>query len=207
MIFQESMVIPSLYTREDQMLIERWMRSVPAYPERDDLADANRVAEIALHSVQCRLPQGLSIKEDGSATLGRKTWQNPVGLRNKLVFPIHLLEVDRDDSQLDIKCPEACYATLLPGYNVYVITISQDSAESYGYYDVAISCFQAVDEKNSIAADASLILKEWWQFQHKELRKPHWNRLLKQGLIDAGSALRLRNEVWSAVENADGILS
>jgi len=58
-----------------------------------------------------------------------------------------------------------------------------------------------------VAGDAARILGEWWQFQQKELRKPHWNTVLKQGLIDTESALRLRNEVWSTVENTDGILS
>jgi len=206
-MFQESMVIPSLYTRDDQELIERWMQSGPAYPGRDDLKDSNRVAEIALSSAQSRLPQRLSIREDGNVTFDRKTWMCPVHMRDKLLFPIHLFEVDRDDSHLGIPCPESYFATLLPGYNVYVITMSQASSKSYGYFDVAIDYFQAVNDSAQIASNATLALNAWWKFQQKELHNPRWKDLLKPGLFEAASALRLRDEVWNKVENTDGVLS
>ncbi len=206
MIFHESMVIPSLYTSEEQVVIERWLQSGPVYPGRDNLDDSNKVAEITLSCVQKRLPRIVSIKKDGGVTLNRKTWEPPVPMRNKVLFPIHLFEVDRDDSHLETIFPESYFATLLPGYNVYVITISQASDSSYGYFDTAIDFFQAIDDTGYIASNAKLILKAWWRFQQKELQKPCWHKLLKSGLIKGDSALRLRDEVWNNVENIQAFI-
>jgi hypothetical protein len=205
MIFQESMVIPSLYTREDQVVIERWIKDTQAYPKKVDLSDSNKVAEISLSSVQGRLPQGLSIKEDGSAVMGRKTWDYPIRMRNDLIYPIHLFEVNLDDSHPGMTWPEAYYATFLPGYSVYAVTISKDSGDLHGYFDLAIGCFQA-DEVAQVAAKASLVIKEWWQSQQQEVGKQGWKELLKPGLIDAESAFRVRDEVWNKVENPDGVI-
>lgn len=206
MMFQESMTIPSLYTRDEQAIIERWMRSTPVYPDRDDLNEANGVAEIALSSVQYRLPQGLSIREDGSTTYSRRTWECPVSMRNERLFPIHLFDIDRDESQLQIVCPESCYATFLPGYDVHVVTVSQASPEAYGFFDVAVDYFQFVDDPHQIVSNAKSILKAWWKYQNKELHLHSWKSILKSGLIEADEVLSVRDQVWNRVENRDGVL-
>lgn len=200
MMFQESMIIPSLYTEDDQQVIERWIKHSEMGTEDNDRNDANRVAEIALCSVQGRLPQGIAIREDGSLVIGRKTWQSPVPMRNNLLFPIYLLEINWDNSQPGFSLPESYYATFLPGYNVYAVTISQGSGDSHGYYDLAIGFFQA-EEPAEIEAKASLVLQAWWQSQHQGVRKCGWKELLKSGQIDAETALRLRDEVWNKVVN------
>ena len=194
------MVIPSLYTREDQELIERWIKHSAMGMQRDDLNDANRVAEIALSSVQGRLPQGISIREDGSPVIGRKTWHSQVPMRNDLLFPTHLLDINWDDSQPGFSWPESYYATLYPGYNVYVVTISQGSGDSNGYYDLAIGSFK-VEDPAEIEAKASQVVQAWWQSQHQGVRKCGWKELLKCGQINAEMALRLRDEVWNKVVN------
>ncbi len=199
-MFQESMIIPSLYTEDDQQVIERWIKHSEMGTEDNYLNDANRVAEIALCSVQGRLPQGIAIREDGSLVIGRKTWQSPVPMRNNLLFPIYLLEINWDNSQPGFSLPESYYATFLPGYNVYAVTISQGSGDSHGYYDLAIGFFQA-EEPAEIEAKASLVLQAWWQSQHQGVRKCGWKELLKSGQIDAETALRLRDEVWNKVVN------
>lgn len=142
MIFHESTVIPSLYTSEEQVVIERWLHSGPVYPGRDNLDDSNKVAEIVLSGVQKRLPRSVSIRKDGGAILNRKTWECSVPMRNKVLFPIHLFEVDRGDTHLETICPESYFATLLPGYNVYVVTISQGNDSSYGYFDRLLTSFR-----------------------------------------------------------------
>ena len=205
MMFHKSMVIHSLYTCEEQAAIERWLHSGPVYPGRDNLDDANKVAEIALSCVQKRLPRSMSIKSDGSAILNRKTWECPVPMRDKVLLPVHLFEVDRDDAHLETVCPESCYAVFLPGYNVYVVTVSQASDVSYGYFDTAIDFFEANDDAPSIASNARLILKAWWRFQQKEQHRSPWKKLLASGLIEADSSLRLRDEVWNSAVNISAV--
>ena len=199
-MFQESMIIPSLYTRDDQEIIERWIEHSTIDPERDSFIDANRVAEIALSSVQGRLPQGISIKADGSPVIGRKTWNSQVPMRNNLLFPTHLLDINWDDSQPGFSWPESYYATFFPGYNLYAVTVSQGSCDSNGYYDLAIGSFQ-VEELAEIEAKASLVVQAWWQSWHQGMKKCGWKELLKSGQINAGTALQLCDEVWNKVVN------
>jgi len=202
MMFQESMVVASLYTMDDQSIIQRWMRTASEYPFRNDLKDSNRVAEIVLAPVQTKLPQGISIQEDGTTVKGRKTWESSVSMRNNILTPIHLFEINWDDSQPGFSWPESYYVTLLPGYNLYVVTISQGSADVNSYFDIAIGCFRA-DRNKQIAEKATLVVKAWWEFQHKEMRKSSWKGLLKSGMIDEVSAIGLRDVVWNKVETPD----
>lgn len=111
MIFHENMVIPSLYTAEEQAVIERWMKNDSAYRGNQDMSDSNKVAEVALSTIQEKLPKGLSIREDGSAVAGRKTWKLSVHMRADIIFPVHIFDIDWDDSQPGMSWPEVYYAT------------------------------------------------------------------------------------------------
>jgi hypothetical protein len=199
MMFQENLVIPTLYTKDEEAVIKRWIQQAPVYPERDDLDDSNRVAEISLFSVQGRLPQGLSITEDGSTVMGRKTWDCPVRMRNNRLSPIHLLEINWADSP-GWSWSETYYATLLPGYNVYAVTLSQGACDSYDYYDLAIGCFR-VDKVEQIAEESAGIITEWWRFQRNAWSQWAWMEVLNPGLVEAELAIRLREEVWQKVGN------
>ncbi len=192
-MFHESMVIPSLYTADDQSVIKRWMQSAPAYPEMDVLDDSNKVAEIALASVQNRLAQRFSFNNHDSSAIDRKALECQIPMRNKLLFPIHLCDIGRNDSHRNLICQESYFATFLPGYNIYVVTLSLPSSALYGYCDVAIDYFQNVDDAAQIASHAKLVLKAWWKQQQKELHIPAWQELLKSGLIKEDSALLLED--------------
>lgn len=168
MMFQESMVLPSLYSRDDQTLIERWIHQGPAYRENGNLDDSNRVAEIALSSVQGRLPQASLVQEDGIVVNGRKHWDCPVQMRNNLFAPIHIFEINRDNAHAGLSCVEAYYATLLPGYNIYAVTISYGSEDPEGFFDLAIGFFH-VDNVEQITAEASRVILSWWQVRYQEL--------------------------------------
>ncbi|NTV98512.1 MAG: hypothetical protein HGA70_05055, partial [Chlorobiaceae bacterium] len=198
MIFHQSMVIPSLYTEEEQFVLERWLQKASSCPEKGELDDSGRVAEIALATIQSRLPEGLSIREDGKAVVGRKTWQLPVRMRSDIIFPVHLFDIDWDDSQPGVSWPEVYYATYLPGFDVYAVTISMDSGELYGYADLAIGFFRA-EQVSQIVEKASGIVRSWWKYLHEELHKPVWKVFRKPGLIDAAYASHVREEEWSAV--------
>ena len=200
MIFQESMIIPSIYTRDEQAAIEWWIEHSPLYPERDDLSDSNKVAEIALFSVQERLPQCITIMEDGSKVFDREFWDCSVHRRNELLSPIHLFEINwAEDSVPALSWPETYYATFLPGYNVYAVTLSQNSCDSYDYFDLAIGCFKG-DKAGEIAEKAARAIQAWWKFQNETWSQWGWYKVMKSGLINADLAWQLRNEVWQKEE-------
>lgn len=198
MIFQESMIIPSLYTADEQLVLERWIRKGQDYGDREKLTDANRVAEIVLYSIQARLPKGLSIREDGSAVAGRRTWDCPVRMRADVIFPLHVFDINRDDSQPGISWPESYHVTFLPGYDLCIVTISLDSADAYGYTDFALGCFESF-EGDDVAEKAARVIQSWWQYLHDNKRTPVWTALQKSGIVDAQTAFRLRDEVWNRV--------
>ncbi|NTW83498.1 MAG: hypothetical protein HGB36_09050 [Chlorobiaceae bacterium] len=206
MFFHESMVIPSLYSREEQALLERWVQKAPDYLQKDLLVDSNKVAQISLFSVQRRLPQGLSIREDGSAIVGRKRWDCAVHMRNDVIFPAHLFEINWDDSQPGLSWPETYYATYLPGYDIYVVSTSVDSADTYGYMDLALGFFHK-DMTEDVALKAGSVIQSWWQYLHEAVYKPVWKEFIKPGLIDAERAVLLRDEVWNKVGNPDSVVS
>jgi hypothetical protein len=190
-MFHESMLIPSLYTTDDQLVMKRWMQSAPAYPEMDDLDDSNKVAEIALASVQNRIAQCLSLNSHDRSAIDRKILECQVPMRNKLLFPIHLCDIGRYDAHHNSICQESYFATFLPGYNIYVVTVSLPSSALYEHCDLAIDYFQNVDDAAQIASHARLVLKAWWKHQQMESQVTGWQELLKSGLIHEDSVILL----------------
>ncbi len=205
MIFHESMVIPSLYTVEEQYILERWLQKAYDGEDKKSLEESSKVAEIALATIQRKLPKGLSISEDGDAIEGRKTWQLPVRMRSDVIYPAHLFAIDWEDKQQGVSWPEVYYATYLPGYDVYVVTISMDSGEFYGYADLAIGFFR-IDDVAFMAQEASQVVREWWKYLHQGMHKPVWKAFVKPGLIDSEMAYRMREEEWDIVGSHDKVI-
>ncbi|NTW55796.1 MAG: hypothetical protein HGB20_01975 [Chlorobiaceae bacterium] len=205
MIFHESMVIPSLYTGEEQLVLERWFQKASAGEDKKNLEESSKVAEIVLATIQGKLPKGLSISEDGSAIAGRKTWQLTVRMRSDVIYPVHLLAIDWEDKQQGISWPEVYYWTYLPGYDVYVVTISMDSGEFYGYADLAIGFFRFEDVA-FMAQKASEVVRAWWKYLHQGMHKPVWKAFVKPGLINSEMAYRMREEEWDIVGSHDKVI-
>ncbi|NTU97113.1 MAG: hypothetical protein HGA62_04765 [Chlorobiaceae bacterium] len=205
MSFHESMVIPSLYTEEEQRIIERWIQKAFSCHETDGVIDSNRVAEIALATAQTRLPKGIVISEDGSVSVGRKTWELSVPMRAGLIFPVHVFDIDWDDTHAGMSWPEVYYVTSLPGYHVCVVTISMHSGESYGYSDLSIGGFFNDDDSQKAEKTAGVI-RTWWKHLHEKQRKPVWKAIMNTGLIDAETACRLREDEWNKVGSHDEVV-
>lgn len=195
-MFHVNMVIPSLYTGDEQAVIGRWMQNEFPYREIQAMSDANKVAEIALSTIQEKLPKGFSIREDGSAVAGRKTWKLSVRMRADLVFPVHIFDIERDDSRPGMSWPEVYYATYLPGYDFWVVTVSIDSDEIFGYSDLAL-CYFRIDENSGLEASVEKAVTSWWQYLNEEKQKPEWKAMTKPGLIDAVKACQLREDEWN----------
>jgi hypothetical protein len=204
MNFHESMVIPSLFTGEEQLVLERWLQKASAGEDKKSLDEASKVAEIVLATIQEKLPKGLSISEDGAAVVGRKTWKLPVRMRSDVMYPVHLFEIDWENRQQGISWPEVYYATYLPGYNVYVVTISMDSSELYGYADLAIGFFP-VEDAAFMTQKASEVVRAWWKYLHEERNKPVWKAFVTSGLIDSEMAYHMREEEWDIVGRRDKV--
>ena len=163
--------------------------------EAEEYALANAVARICLASVQDNLPQWAAVK-DGEVTLARNV-RDSSELPERILVPRHLFTLNWANSAPGISWPEAYYVTQLPGWDVHIVTASQDSDEIYGYEDFAIGW---LDAKQDAVEGAKDVLIRYWRSLQSEYDQKRWEELYEfsQGEPDAWG-----DQVWPP-EDADG---
>ena len=113
------------------------------YGDEDEVpAIENAVARLALEHIETRLPQWAAVYADGrieTARKNRKGDEKPI--RTIKLFPQLICEINWASTGPGVSWPEVYYVTFLPGYDVYVVTASQDSPDLHGYTDEAIAWF------------------------------------------------------------------
>ena len=207
-----------LYHSQEHAIISDWLSRTPPQgsPDIDDLkfydqeppgpiglrrnmygeedstyAVENAVARIALERAEYRLPQWAAVHPDGEVVTGRqyrKAGDKPV--RTVSLLPRLICEINWADSGPGYSWPEAYHVTFFPGYDVYVVTASQDSPEVHGYTEKAIDYFTAGEP---VRKAVSRILSEYWAdfAEHGE----HWQHFLNAGLISEDQARRIAGEL------------
>lgn len=158
-----------------------------------DRAVANAVARIALERFEYRLPQWAAVNAKGEFVTGRKYRQAGNKLsRTVSLLPQLVCEINWADSGPGFSWPEAYHVTWFPGYDVYVVTASQDSPEAHGYTEAAIGYF---DGGKSVTKGVSRIIREYWsEFANHGDR---WQDFLSEGLLSEAQALRIAdNLAW-----------
>lgn len=184
------------YTPDEKRVIDRWIRKQCPAPELDDLEDASLIANIVLSPIQDGEPQWLASHRDGHPSRQPDDREDLVRLRDNILNPILLFEINWKHSIPGLSWPEGYYATLLPGYNIYIVTASQDSEDAFGHFDVAIGHFPAEEDDEEISFHSAGIVQQWWQLRCRKQKLPPWTELYDTGLFDEDTAFRLRNEVW-----------
>jgi len=161
--------------------------------ERAELAE--KVAAIALHAIQERLPQWSASRPDGTVVFSRMLKRAP--LRRVVVVPRHLLTINWADSGPGFSWPEAYNAAFIPGSDRYVVTASRDSEDMWGCCDNAIGWFDAhTDWKKS----AMTIVRAWWRMQRESNEQQRWVEVLDGGGIGEADARALRKAIWRKVD-------
>ena len=126
--------VEELFTREERDIIQRWILKAPYQPDDGgNLAeDANRVAEIVLFPIRSSLPQWAAVYHNGQVKFSREHQLRLIKKRDELLKPEHLCGINWADTAPGLSWPEDYHLTLLPGYNIYVLTASQDSDDVHG---------------------------------------------------------------------------
>ena len=93
--------------------------------------------------------------------------------------------------------PEAYYVTQLPGWDVHIVTASQDTDEIYGYEDFALGWF---DTKQDAVEGAKDVLIRYWRSLHSEYDQQRWEELFD---ISAGDPEGWADEVWPSEDEED----
>ena len=172
----------------------RWSeRSHGIGPQRSALDSTrmveNAVARICLESVDAQLPQWASIS-NGEVVLGRRTRRAP--RRRRSLSPEHLFTINWADSGPGFSWPEAYYVTVLPGYDVSVVTASADCPDTTGYCDVAVGWFPGSEE--DLVNTRESIQTHWWTL--KSDGQERWAYLFDTGALDEEGAGEIADAVW-----------
>lgn len=128
-----------------------------AWGEDSRHALANAVARFALDAIQEQLPKWDVSRAGHRVTLGRQVTR-PVP-RIVYLAPRFLLEVDLCRSEPAEPWPEAYHLTYLPVFDHYVVTMSQDSPDMWGYTDLAIAHFAKAEP---LKQQLHRAITGWW---------------------------------------------
>ncbi len=192
---RDNKLIESLYNKDEQRVIEQWITQAPIKADHNDLTSANSVADIALSNVKDSLPQWSVCYEDGSVEYSRDLKLSLVKKRDEIIDPTFLLMINWANSGPGYSWPESYYATYLPGYDIYVVTVSQDSDDKHGFTDEAIDYFE-IDNPQWINKPAQAIIKYWWALSYKDWNQHPWVEIFSPGEISIQEAHDLSDEVW-----------
>ncbi|MFT5116030.1 MAG: hypothetical protein ACI8P9_005391 [Parasphingorhabdus sp.] len=206
-----------LFTNEEHVVLADWLGTVPRAPSDnlpradealrklgfvDNATESKRtekdaaVASFLLAGIQPRLPQWTTMRpsDAGDAeyiearTIREREISHSIELAPQFLMMINWA------SRPGISWPDAYYLTWVPVYDVYVVTVSADSPETFGYCDFALGHFG--EARHPLVKAGEVIQDDWlWLRTHQQER---WEDLWSAGpgLIDADFAQRLADDVW-----------
>ncbi len=154
-------------------------------------AASNAVARLVLSGIQDRLPQWALVEADMTVCIARA--KTPRRKAKVELLPRFQFEINWADSGPGYSWPEAYHIAYLPGFELYVVTASQDSPEVHGYTDQAIGHFPVSE---AMSEGAHRVIVDWWQGQAQECNQDRWAYLFQTGDIDAVTAETWAEEVW-----------
>jgi hypothetical protein len=169
----------------------RLLESYDRFDYGHDTRLANAVARLALNAIADRLPQWAAVSQSGDWVFARARQQRRVAAVDPL--PRFLLTINWADSGPGFSWPESYHATWLPGFDCFVVTLSDDSPEAHGYTDIAIGNFPA---DGDFDAEVKRIVCDFWNKQTHADPEQAWEHLFDEGCIDAETAYRWRAAVW-----------
>jgi len=189
-----------LFTSEEQRVLDAWFRAdTYAYPYTQDGAT---VADIMLESVEGELPQWSVVSKERGVEFAREYRdQDSIPDRQVVLRPQHLMAINWADSGPGYSWPAAYYATWVPIYDCFVVTVSFDTDEIFSDADFALGWFAA--DVPIVDGARELIVAEWRE--RKDMGdQPPWEYLFENGLVPAGLPEAWRDEVWPDEEAGCG---
>ena len=161
---------------------------------------ANAVARIALNAIAARLPQWRSRSASGDWTVGREGQPRRTTTIDPL--PRHLLTINWADSGPGFSWPEAYHATWLPGFDRFVVTLSDDSPDVHGYTDLAIGHFAGDADFDR---EIERIVCGFWSSHTDADTDQAWQDLWDAGHVGWDTAYAWRETVWGIGEDDEPV--
>ena len=195
----------SIYSPDEQALIEAWLRSDGIDGQIDNLLiaagfEANCdpytrldawVGAFAVAEIQSRLPNCGICREDG-VILTRKFREVPDRKVTGMIR--HLFTINWADSAPGISWPVAYNLVWLPGFDRFVVTASADGTDMFGYCDFALGHFGADEDWRQAAKE---ILQGDWRGAYESWDQAPWAYLFDSGVVPEAEAMAWRAEAWA----------
>ena len=150
----------------------------------------NAVARLVLSGIQKRLPQWAAFYEDHVVWGREYSKKTP---RKVDFLPRFLFSINWANSGPGYSWPVAYNLAWLPIYDIYIVTESADSPDTFGYCDRALGWF---GQDKSIEQGAKDVISLDWINQHLDGQQEHWEDFLDAGIISCASATEWADEVW-----------
>ena len=155
------------------------------------------VAKIALHAVQDTLLQ-VGFIQDGEMHLGRQ--RSDVERKVVVLFPRHLFMINWADTAPGISWPESYHVVFFPEAGRYVVTASQDSADAWGFTEIAIGHFEV---STPLLDGCRRIITRWWRHQFDGWDQPRWAYVWQEGNVSEEEANSWADSVWTEETKTD----
>lgn len=178
---------------EIRKLLESWNIDPDFTHAGHDAVDV-ALAQIALGHVEILLPD-FTVLRHGRLFHARRPFETPHLSEDMLFKPIHLFTIDWALSAPGFSWPESYYATWLPGYDSFVVTLSQDSDEILGVSDLAIGWFS---DRNVFEASCGRVVARYWKRMALEDGQEMWEGFVSEGRINEKTVRRWSRRVpWT----------
>lgn len=191
--------IDQLYTKEENQAIQSWLIDSPLDPQADGekMWNAARVAEIVLFPIRTSLPQWAAVCSDGNIAFGREHQLRAIRARDQLLEPRFLFQINWADTAPGLCWPESYHLTMLPGYRINVITASHDSADMFGYTDLALCVIPP--KRDGFLPSRSVLdgVARWWRSELEGWDQGPWESLWDPGGFNPHKLLALRDKIWA----------
>jgi len=213
-----SRTYPGAFSREERAVIDHWFRkpdesphlkssigrfleSQGLWPDRISPTSTCSafIGRLALASVEERLPQKSDFLDD--IALPSRRLRGRAERLNKSIqlLPRLLLEINWVNRASEIGNPCVYYATWLPGYYRWVVTVSTNACPSWNHWDRCIGWFS--DTNDFLACVHGILLKEWRCSGISP--KTAWEVVGTNGVVDETLSYRWRKEAWPDSEEVD----
>ena len=150
------------------------------------------VARILLGNVEDRLPSYyVEMPNSDPQSSGKADERRDSKIS---VLPQFLFSINWANTGPGLSWPEYYYAGYLPGFDVFIVTISTDSEEAYGCKDMAIGFFPS---SKGFYAGARDTIVEWWKGP-ENAETYRWEEALSAGAIDFKSIHDWADLVWGS---------
>jgi hypothetical protein len=148
---------------------------------------------IAKYAGDASLPTWGSPGEDGQYQYTRGDDEDAETQKRRRLLSITLLRINWARSAPGFDWPEEYRVTWLPTQEEWIVTLSRDTTEPFGFMDIALGHFRG--KRDKLVKKAGPFLVGHWRTLMR-LEQPCWVEVLKPGLVGNDLALSWREEVW-----------